>query len=353
MAADAPAKDQPSVEQLINRLDSDDYPTREEATRALAGRVEALPALRRALRCGSPEVRGRAAGILRVLRPQASKQRVPRLLARIKDGQADLFIDQMLAMPGQVDDTAWEALTGLAEAIRLQANKEHKKTVPFPEIEKRGKLWRTATPARINGLDKDRDLDSWRALAYQVFGRSGVVRCLLVSQGPVRCDMHIGYSIVFANGDIKVANPDGHGAGTICDSIVFCDGSIETDDVARCILIATGTVKIKGANEGNVVVIQNAREPLGLKLFDVRQAGLEVGPSGAGVEIRKVVAGSPFAQAGFRVGDRVTAAAGTKVTGPEQFRRVVRRGSMANEDVVFTLRRAGHTLDLAVALTDD
>jgi S1-C subfamily serine protease len=103
-----------------------------------------------------------------------------------------------------------------------------------------------------------------------------------------------------------------------------------------------------------VVVILNAREPLGLlKLFDVRQAGIEVGPSGAGVEVRKVVAGSPFARAGFRVGDRVTAADGQKFSSPGQFRRAVRRGTMANEDVVFTVRQAGRTLDLAVALTDD
>jgi hypothetical protein len=353
MAPDTPAKDQPSVEQLIERLDSADFPAREEATRALMGRLEALPALRQARRSGSPEVRRRATRIIEVLRAQANKRRVPRLLERVKGGQVDQFIDQMLAMPRQVDDPAWDALAALAEAIRQRANKEYKKTVPFPDMEKMGKLWRTATPDRIDGLfDKSRFLSGWRALAYQVSDRNGVVYCILVCQGPIRGDSQIGHSVVFANGDIRLAGPNG-GAGTICDSIVFCEGSIETDDVARCILIATGTITIKGANEGNVVVIPNAREPLGLlKLFDVRQAGVAVGPAGAGVVVSEVRAGSPFARAGFQVGDRVTAADGKKVSNPEQFRRVVRRGTMAEEDVVFTVQRAGRTLDIPVALTD-
>jgi hypothetical protein len=337
------------VAELIKSLDSDDFRIREDATLALMQRPDARPALLVALRSSSAEVRKRARRVLDVFQPELAKRRARQLLNRVKNGEVDQVIEHMVDSSDRVEDAVWAELVRLAERIRARANLEHKKSVPFPPL---GKSRRLATADKIANLDKDRDLDGWNALARSVRDRVGVVRCVLVSQGPVHCHEQIAHSLVFANGDVEVRRRDGPGAGSIHDSIVFCDGSVTTADVARCIIIATGTVTIRGANEGNVVVIQNARDVLGLKLFNTSQVGIETEESGGRVLVKNLWPDRPFAKAGFRVGDQLTEVNGEKLRTREHFRRLVRHARSVDDSLSISVRRAGRPLKLALAFVD-
>jgi hypothetical protein len=342
--ATAPAQQQPSVDQLIERLNSDDFHAREAATRALLEREDALPALRKALRSRHTEVRRRAGEILKSLQAKSSPKRKQRLLARIKDGQVDEFIDQMLAQPDQVDEQTWQALLDLTKRILARANKQGGKRIPFPVVGRR------RDEAVLPEVIDNGDIRNRRALANRLTSDCGAVGSVLVSQGPCRFEQRVVQSIVFVNGDLDVISPAG--AGLIGNCVVFCDGSIETGDVGKSVLIATGPIKIT-VKHPDAVVIPNARNALGLlKLFDTRQAGVEVEEARAGVVVKAVLDGKPFAKAGVRAGDRVLAIGGKKLANMEQFRRAVRRGAMANEDVALTLERSGRKLEITVPLTD-
>jgi S1-C subfamily serine protease len=156
---------------------------------------------------------------------------------------------------------------------------------------------------------------------------------------------------VFANGDVWLVEPSG-GSEVISDSIIICDGSIRADAVADSILIATGAINIPGEHDSSIL-IQNSRHALGLlKQFDTRQEGVEVVAHKGELAVKNVLAGKPFARAGLRVDDRVTAIDGTALTSAEQFRRAVRQAAAANREVVLTAQRGKRTLRLTVGFPD-
>jgi hypothetical protein len=336
-------KQPPSVEQLIKQLDSDDFEDREDAMYDLMERDDALPAVRKALRSESAEVRKRAVQVVEELEKR-------QIVKRIKNGEIDLAVDQMVAMPDRVTDKAWEAVADLAQALQKKANKKYEQRVSFPAVRD---LSRLAKPEEIADLDKDRDLTKWKALASHISNRSAVGDSILICQGPIQCDRGLYRSIVFANGDITLKDPKGGSAATI-DGIVFCDGSIETDDICDAILIATGSIKIKGAKSDKMVVIENARDVFGLlKLSDERLAGVVAEQARKGVLVKKVLEGKPFGKAGVREGDYLIGLDGKDLPNTQEFRREVRRLALANKEAVLKVKRGKQTMELKVALTAD
>src|SRR5262249_33255349 len=118
-------------------------------------------------------------------------------------------------------------------------------------------------------------------------------------------------------------------------------------------LIATGTVRVTDLDD-DTIVIQKTDNPLGLlKLYNTRQAGIEVEEKENTVRVKTVLDGKPFAKAGFKVGDQVLAVNGEKLTKREEFRKAVRRAAMANKEAVFKVQWLQNVVEIKVPLTDD
>src|SRR5262249_46493442 len=136
---------------------------------------------------------------------------------------------------------------------------------------------------QFRGSDREGAIVDLRVLDYRI-GRCSMGRSIVVCQGASQVS-HIHNCIVFANADLKGNGPDNPPITDRC--IIFCDGSIEGYQVLDSILIATGSIGVK-SRPSDSVVLEKSREPLKLlKLYDTRQAGVEVDESREGVVARK------------------------------------------------------------------
>jgi hypothetical protein len=327
--------------------------------RLLAERPEALPALQKALASDSVEVRRKAEAIIDEIQTRLTEQKARRILTLVKHGEADQFIDQMAAAPDRADAATWQAVMDLTQNIIAQANKANGKNTPFPVVATAGPGSKSyLSSVRLASVDelKGGTLSDRRVIAHQdkerQISNGQITRCLLISPGSVRSNGSLLWSVVFANGDIAISCPAR--TGHIYNSVVYCDGSIEVDNVEKSILIATGPIKIKGKIDAESIIIEKTDTPLGLlKLYDTRQAGIEVEEKEDGVRVKAVLEGKPFAKAGFKVGDQVLAINGEKLTKREDFRKGVRRAAMANKEAVFKVQRPQNVVEIKVPLTDD
>jgi hypothetical protein len=343
------SNEKPSVEELIKRLNSDEYKTRVAATRALSERDDARSAVRKAARSKHLEVSKRAKLILGKLEERASKQRMERLLARIKNGQVDEFVDQMVFLEQYLDERIWRAVLDLADRIVAKVREEKKQRllrVFIPGVDRsRDKL-----PYRIENFDKSSPNTAFlgqMGLARRLADPHGINRCVIVSQGLVQARVGWYGNLIFANGDVTMPK-----VGSAECSLVVCDGNIQADFVSTSILITTGKVRLK--SKGNSIILEDAHEALGLvKFYDVKQSGIEVEQVKDSVAVKKVHKGKPFAEAGVQEGDHILTLDGTKIDSLDVFRRLVRRNAMANNDIVLTVERPGKgKLNITVELTD-
>ncbi len=348
-----------TIEQLIERLDSEDYETRESVTRELMERDEALPALQKALQSSSLEVRNRAKRIIEKIADRPAKKRVQQLVARMKRGGIDLFVDQLAATQNKIDDATCQAVLELLGEAVATANKKHKKNLIVPDVN-RDRGWRWL------GVTYDPDTDpqmlgrpiqvDQRLLVPQItkikFNNRPplLTRCLVLCPGQVQ-SLDMKESIIFANGSIQ-GDPRS-GGFSVMNCILICDGDIELRNVFNCLVIASGTVKIESIYGDDVLSVQKAQEAFGvIKFYDPKQAGIEVGEAQEGVAVKKVLEGKPFAKAGFKEGDAIIAINGTKVRNAEEFRRLVRRQTACSKEMVFKVGRGERTLELTVVPTD-
>jgi hypothetical protein len=333
----------PAVDQLIERLDSNDFQTRESASRDLLDRDDAVPALRMALQSDKPEIRRRAEQILEQRRELIHQRMTERVLFHIKNGQVDQVVDQLAVMDGPVDDKVWDALLEFAQRLVAKAAKEDgMKRLHMPQVNE----MRDKDPEKLrdhNTLPPHKRISDLRVVAPEVVGREAMNRNFIISQGRVEGGMGAYFdNIVFTNGDVKC--PD-----TWMGCLIVCDGNITLDGGGSVVFIATGTIK----EDCGACVRQKTREAYGMvKFYDTKQAGVEAADADGRVVVKKVVDGLPFARAGFLPGDCILAADGKKVGGFDEFRRLLRRNSMANKETVFKVRRGERDLELTVQLAD-
>src|SRR5260370_24545305 len=135
-----PAKPAPTLEELMQRLDSEDFATREAAVRSLLSFPDAEPALRRAVDSGSPEVQRLAKHVLeeRDLIPRRARQK--QAIEYLRAGEVDLFVEQAARIPDQIDDLVWQEVLNLSERLVARASRAPNVALRFPKVnEDRGK----------------------------------------------------------------------------------------------------------------------------------------------------------------------------------------------------------------------
>jgi hypothetical protein len=338
-------EEKPTVEELIRRLNSESYKTREAATGALLHRKDALPALRRALHSENPEVRRRASEILAQKTAREEKVRLERARVCLKNGEIDSFVDLVTSLPdASIDERTWQDVLDLADRVVAEGGKKQRVEffIPVPSAGRDTVRYDSTPLSRLGALKGLRFL---RGVAREVVDREMIDNCLLLCSGRVEADQIFGHNIVFANGNVTL--PD---KCIIHSCLVVCDGSIECHIASGSILIATGTVKLRSGSPGGNLIIEHAHEALGLvKFFGTQQAGIQVAESRGQLVVEKVEPDTPFALAGMRPGDRIIAIDGQKVRTPTVFRQMVRRAFLLQEESVVTVERGdGPSLNVTV-----
>src|SRR6266540_4333440 len=107
------------VEELIRRLGSPQFKEREEATRLLLERKDALPALRKIVEAGTDlELARRAAFILEEVPRRQARRMLDRLRALAKAGAVDQCAELLARWPkGREEAACWEVTRDLARKL--------------------------------------------------------------------------------------------------------------------------------------------------------------------------------------------------------------------------------------------
>jgi S1-C subfamily serine protease len=159
------------------------------------------------------------------------------------------------------------------------------------------------------------------------------------------------------------------------DSVIVSSGDVTVKWARNCLIIAQGTIQCENDDGGgflncrlvsggrvlvperlrlrvsNCVVEENATMPLGfVRFFDPAREGVVVEAAKGGVRVKAVDAAKPFAKAGLRVGDLLTAVQGAAVDSPETFCRLLRRAWVGDEDCTLAVVRSGKALDVRVPI---
>jgi membrane-associated protease RseP (regulator of RpoE activity) len=194
----------------------------------------------------------------------------------------------------------------------------------------------------------------------------------VISRGPVSTAAS-QHSLVLATGDVTSGDD-------IQFSVVICDGDVHVKrNVTKSLIIARGKITIGGTAyrsnlyAGQTVAIAKPREvtmspqaekvfyvvvkehetnPLGyITFFELSTVGVEVKVADGAVAVAKVAEGKPFAKAGVKVGDVVTAVNGKKPDSAESLRRLL-RDALALGDATVTLKRGDKTETVKVSLPE-
>ncbi len=330
-----------TVEKLIEQLGDDSPKVREEATRKLVERNDALPALKKALESPDAEVRERAKLII----AEIEKRRRQRAIQRVFDSGLDLYIDQLVARGKQADDADWSLVLDLAHALADKAGKQNDRFFNvlnhdfFSDPEYKFE-------ATEDWSSEYKSIPRKRLLAKRIVGDYKVVWSIVLCRSALEFELMIVHSIVFVNGDIKGnKRPIDH----ISNAVVFSDGDVHVGVIDDSVVIATGRVTAKRIG-GSSVVIERDRKLV--DLFNPATAGIEVADSKTEAKVEKVHADKPFAKAGFQKGDLVLAVGDKEIKGYDDFRKAVRRNFVDKTEPVFKVKRGEQTLELKVSFKE-
>lgn len=369
--------DKAAIRRLIDRLGSDDFRVREEATRKLKALGEkALPQVEKAVQSADAEVRRRAQRIAAHLREQKRQRVLREILAEASFRPIDRAIERM-AMRAEFDKPEnWERFIRLADAMTQRASQLGGKRWTLPDVDFR--KFPTISDGPEGGLLR-RQLRVDSKIRLDGCGHifTSIHRCFLVSSGTIPRFRMLTESIVFVNGDLL-------GCSAISNSFVFCNGDIGRVAAIRdSVILATGDIQGSSNSEnsffqvksvmrqriarGNVYLnldeVRCARSvnnqfprskkgPLQIvKFFDPSALGIAFSQSGEQVRIVKVREGEAFARASLRAGDVVLRADTNEISSAEELRKFL-RCRLPGEEFVLTVRRGKKIVETKVKLKD-
>jgi hypothetical protein len=381
-ASDTPDRAAQEIDQLIRQLGDEDFATREEATRRLMMRMEAIPALRKALKSPDPETAKRAAQVLEAFNHKEDKRVLARLQELGKNGEADQAAELLVRRQKWEDEeAAWQVMTGLAAKVvelgclefgekhRVPTH-EHEGAIPLGDFRQWAKEVHPEFLAsgRVANDPKKQQYGRFvvRAEDISVVDGMGMAHNLFVAAGAVRGAAPTGstssviYTVIFAGGSVEFDE--------IACSVVVCDGNVTVRNrMLGCLIVARGEVRCSGSaadcriiTSGNVhfgegtntkgtQVKEREATPLGfIKFFDSSRAGISVLPAEGGVRVAVAAEGKPFALAGVQAEDVVETLDGRAVATPQAFRRMLRTALAEGGEMVFKVRRAGQVREIRV-----
>ncbi len=376
MAAPPPAPaGKVQVAALIEQLRSDRFEEREKATRALLD-LDAIPAeLRAAVKSPDPEVRRRAARIVRSIDKRHAQTALSEVPELARAGEVDQAIERVVRWAEEDPrGDSQKALHKLAWKL-AQANRYHRVRLdPLLNYAdgslllppRRGPIaegpWEIRTSRGPLKFENDRGWGRFflRGAGVSVRGTGGGIitstgpvkvdggrnnKCLIFSCGPVsvESEQHGEPFLIVCDGDVQVRT-------SIIDSLIVARGKVSLLNTYKCAIFAGGAIDPDVVDSGRMSVFRsNDSTGLGIvKFFDPAKAGVEVAAGKGGVTVKKAHKDKPFA-AILRVGDLVTAIGDVKVRSPEAFRRHLRAAlAEGTKTITLTVNRSEKTLAVPV-----
>jgi hypothetical protein len=383
------------VKRWIDDLGSADFQTREAATRALMELQDEPRHLRDSLKSPDLEVRHRLTRILEAYVPKRARRGLAKAQVLAKEGRVDEMVERLVLwnewdrgkergkLVGELAARMieWEYrtfgktgfLTHIFGSPGLAVRPPKFLVTPEVLIE----TW-SRPKKELRGIDVTEEFDPPRQSINAVIVASRDARVGMLETG-----------VIVAGGDVRLI-----GASA---SVIICAGNIELGSLTDCLVIAGGNVKcprrLGGCTilSGGSIMVSREAEFKGcallctgnpdfpapkspVKFFNPTTVGLTVWqlygngkawPDGMrftdregrpvygdGVWIKELRKDSPFA-AGLRAEDVITAIDEKKTPSKAIFRKLLRRKlAEGGPTITFTVRRAGKTVDVPIAIKD-
>jgi hypothetical protein len=369
--AEEPTDAKQDLDGLIAQLGSESFEVREAATRRLMQREEAAPALRRALKSSDSEVARRAREILDALARREKERAFAAFVDAAKRGAVDQAVERFARRQKWDDEAAcWRVMAGLADRLTSLERESYKKAslpaydgVTAPELPVLLKSFRLKTTHAGSGspalwerrvvLRAEENLEAGR-----------IVHSLLAVCGRAKIDT-MNHAVLFTGGPVDFED-------SVARSLIVCDGDFTAQNfIFHCLIIARGTIRCEGTvGDSRLIscgkvefkhpekvheskVVENERKPLGfVTFFDPAEAGVKVESAEGGVRVKEAARGKPFAAAGLRAGDVVTALDGSAVKDAEGFRRLLRAKLAVEGTTTFHVRRDQKTMEIPITHKD-
>lgn len=387
-----------NVDRLLKDLGSDQFETREAATRALEALEEEPIGLRERLKSPDLEVRRRVDLILKSHVTKRARRGLAKALALAKEGRFEEMVERLIFWKdwdqGKEGDKAlaelaartfeWEQrhfanLESMWPNFKLgtQRSKPRSQRKKYslkelrepPSVEDVAEIWTEYKKVRSRNI-----------IATGEHGAPNA-NTVYIASGDV-CVPSLQNGFIFAGGNVEVYRAH--------NTVIFCAGDFKNNCKGKswltsCLIIANGEVTCssdvmgctiltgrsfllpKGAKIDYSAILKTNTPQSFVKFFAPETMGLTVLQSyrdnkivdvwgipftGEGVWIKEVRADSPFA-AGLRAEDVITALDEIKVRTTERFRKVLcRKLAEGGPRITFTIHRKGKTLDVPIAVKD-
>lgn len=259
------------VQQLIRQLGSDDFHSREEATRRLLHRLEAEPVLRAALRSPDREVVRRARSLLAVLHQDRLQRVREQMRDDVAQGRADLLVERLVQWQGpDDDDPCWQAVLDLSQQLRTWDSTKFKRIPQKPAIQKcfPGPAFRPyMQKVGMEVLPPGRPLLE----KHEAKRPQGNHNLAYLARGERVMIDRLRWSLVTSSGPASlgagafIRSPGyAHGSFVLCgDSVelnesnclvVVCDGDLKVHFISNSIIVASGSVRVTQAVVACVVL---------------------------------------------------------------------------------------------------
>jgi S1-C subfamily serine protease len=138
--------------------------------------------------------------------------------------------------------------------------------------------------------------------------------------------------------------------------VLICDGDLEVPQILDSLVIARGRVICNDVRDS--IVVQGRSKALGIRFFELSDAGIEVFTDRGGHEelqvfIDKLLERHAFVRSGFQLGDRLVSVNGKAIESIEQLRRILRQhyvdNSIEPQALPFVVERSGKTMALKLS----
>jgi hypothetical protein len=229
-ADDKPAAkaDPAAVRQLVEQLKSDDYQTREKATRELSKLEQVPDELRAATKSDDLEQRRRALSAADAITARAEDKAFKEMVADLQKVELDRFVSRMVKDADFAGDKQWEVVETLTKALTKRANELSDKKYPIPDLKIKALPQQNNDAGMIAHQGKRILLSDPKAVMVSVTG------CVILSAGPTPRMTSISDSIVIVDGDFQ-------GATTVDNCLLIVRGNVgQITGVRGCVILATG-----------------------------------------------------------------------------------------------------------------
>ncbi len=285
-----------------------------------------------------------------------------RLAKLAKEGEVGQMVEAFVRRTKwDNEDAAWQVLSELSDKLlTLDGRSNGTAITEARDISIRDfRKFAAATHPQVVTVRGGR-LDS-----YQFFAARGEdltvtpkLACgFFASSGPLTAHQ-LCASVIFAGGSVQVDQ--------IVQSVVVCDGDFTArQGAANCLILARGNIS-SGQGMGGCHVVASGRIhckeslpheilkekdrlPLGfIKFFDAADVGIVVEWADGGARVKSAEKGKPFAAAGVRADDLITAVNGKDVKDAESFRRLLRASLAVDGETVLKVRRDNKVSEVRV-----